>query len=173
MELATLANIAEIFGAIVVIGGVIFAVAQLALFRRQRRETTAIELARSFQNPEFAHALQVVLSLPRGLSAAKLRREGPEVEEAAMLVSLTLESVAIMVHRRIVPLKMVWELMGGVVLAAWERLEGWVEDMRQEQGREKFDEWVQWLCDQLNRYCVEDSQTPAFERYRDWRPMSE
>jgi hypothetical protein len=173
MELATLANIAEIFGAIVVIGGVIFAVAQLALFRRQRRETTAIELARSIQSPEFAHALQQVLSLPSGLSAAKLRQKGPEVEEAAMLVSLTFESVGIMVHRRVVPLKMVWELMGGVVLAAWERLEGWVMDVRQEHGREKFDEWIQWLCDQLDRYCVEGDDAPAFDRYRDWRPKAD
>ena len=80
-----------------------------------------------------------------------------------MLVSLTLESVGIMVHRRVVSLEMVWELMGGLVLGAWERLEGWVEAMRAEQGREKFDEWLQWLVERLRqREALEE--LPAWKR---------
>lgn len=170
MELQTLANLAEIFGALVVIGGVVFAVAQLSLFRRQRRETAAFELARSFQSPEFAHALQLVLALPSGLSARKLRQRGPEVEEAALLVSLTLETVGIMVHRRIVPLDVVWELMGAVSLTAWERLQGWAREVRREHGSEKFDEWIEWLCDQMTRHADRHGMLPAHERYAEWRP---
>ncbi|NIP81171.1 MAG: DUF4760 domain-containing protein [Gemmatimonadetes bacterium] len=170
MSLETLANLAEIFGVLVVIGGLLFAFVEIAQYRQQRRETAALELARSFQTPEFAHALRVVLSLPDGLGAAALRREGPEVEDAAMLVSLTLESVGIMVHRRIVPADMVWELMGGVVLTAWDKLEGWIRDVRVEQDRAKFDEWIEWLSTHLRRHFLDRGVEPAYVRYAAWAP---
>jgi hypothetical protein len=169
MDLNTLSNLAEIIGAAIVVGGVAFAFVQLAYFRRQRHDLAAIELARSFENPEFAHALRLVLSLPEGVSAKKLRGMDSQYEDAAMLVSLTLESIAIMVHRRITTLDMVWELMGGVVLSSWARLRVWAEDVRKEQGREKFDEWIQWLCDQMRRH-MELTTEPAYLRHKDWRP---
>lgn len=169
MDLNTLANLAEIIGLFTVVGGLAFAVIQISHFRQQRREMAAIEVMRSFQNPEFARAVRLVFSLPSGISAEELRERESRYEDAAMLVSLTLESVGIMVHRRLVSKSMIWELMGAVILTAWDRLHQWAQDSRREQGREKFDEWIQWLSAQLVRY--EQSQTaalPAFERYKDW-----
>lgn len=55
-ELATLANMAEIFGVIIVIGGLFFAVLQMRQIRQQRRELAAIELFRFFGNPKFTEA---------------------------------------------------------------------------------------------------------------------
>ncbi len=167
MDLNTLANVAEVIGAAIVLGSVVFAVLQLANFRRQRYDMAALELARSFQTPEFAHALRLVLSLPDGVTAERMR-EDPQYEDAAMLVSLTFESVGIMVHRRITSLDMVWELMGVVVLAAWKKMSVWASQQRMEQGGEKFDEWIQWLCDQLTRH--QQGVDPAYLKYRDWRP---
>jgi hypothetical protein len=153
-----------------VVGGLLFAAVELVHYRRQRKEAAAIELARSFQSPEFAHALGVVLALPPGLDADGLRAVGPEAEDAALLVSLTLESVGIMVHRRVVELDLVWELMGGVTLAAWERLEGWIRGVREEHGREKFDEWLEWLAGQLRRSHEAPGGPPAHIRYDGWKP---
>lgn len=170
MTLETLSNLAEVFGALLVVGGLLFAAVELIHFRRQRREAAAVELARSFQSPEFAHALGVVLALPPGLDAEALRARGSDVEDSALLVSLTLESVGIMVHREVVELDMVWELMGGVTLSTWERLEGWVRDVRAEQGREKFDEWLEWLAGQLGRSFEARGAHPAYQRYTGWRP---
>ena len=167
MDLSTVANFAEVFGALVVIGSVAFAFVQLAHFRRQRADMAAIELAHSFQTPEFTRAIRLVLTFPDGITAEEIRRD-PEKEEAAMLVSLTLESVGIMVHRRVVALDVVWELMGGMVLASWKKMEAWAQRQREEQGGEKFDEWIQWLCEQLERHAVDNQ--PAFQKHRDWRP---
>ena len=66
-ELSTLANLAEVFGAFVVVGGLAFGVVQMLHYRQQRRETAAIELLRSFQNPEFSRSLRAVLALPHGV----------------------------------------------------------------------------------------------------------
>ena len=170
MDLPTLANLAEVVGVIIVIGGFGFGVIQLQQYRLQRRARSAIEVARSLQDAEFAHALRLVLSLPCGLDAKGLRERGTEYEDAAMLVSLTVESIGLMVHRRMVSLHMVWELMGGVLLGAWVRLRGWTEDTRNEQGRDKFNEWMQWLAEQLERHKARCHPEPAFRRYADWVP---
>ena len=170
MDLNTLANLAEIIGAFTIVGGLWFALVQLLAIRGQRRDMAALEVARAFQNPEFAHALLLVLSLPSGIRAEELREREERYEEAAMLVSLTLESVGIMVHQRMVPLNMVWELMGGVILSISDKLDGWIEDVRREQAREKFDEWIQWLVTQLIKYEKDMGPEPAFLRYQDWQP---
>lgn len=170
MELNALANLAEIIGAVIVIGGLWFAVVQLLHYRQQRRDLAAIEVARSFQSPAFAQAFRLIMSLPDGICAKDLRERDPDYENAAIQVSLTLESVAIMVHRRVVDLDTVWELMGGVLLDIWDKLRCWVQDVRVEQGHEKFDEWIEWLADQMKRHKVETGAQPAYRLYKDWRP---
>ena len=165
MDLNTLSNLAEVIGAAVVLGIVAFAFVQLAQFRRQRFDMVAIELARSFQTSEFAHAVRLVLSLPNRVTA-KSMREDPKYDEAAMLVSLTLETVGIMVHRRIRSLDIVWELMGGMVLASWEKIHVSAGQQREEQGGAKFDEWIQWLCDQIKQSLQGWDST--YLQYREW-----
>jgi hypothetical protein len=70
-DLSRLANMAEIFSAIVVIGGIIFAVIQMRQTRQQRRELAAIELFRSFGSPAFNEAYRNVLHYPNGLNASE------------------------------------------------------------------------------------------------------
>ena len=172
MDLATLADLAEVIGAAVVVGGIAFGVIQLQQLRLQRRTHAALEVARTFQDAEFARALRMVLSLPCDLDAKGLREMGKDYEDAAMLVSLTVESVGLMVHRRMVSLHMVWELMGGVLLGAWCRLEGWTRETRTETGRDKFNEWMQWLAEQMERHRVGRNAEPVFLRYANWVPRS-
>jgi hypothetical protein len=169
VDLQTAANIAEVLGVVIVLVGSAFAIIQLMHLRQQRRDMAAIELARSFQSPEFGQALRLLLSLPPGLTGEELEEHGEAFLDAAMLVSLTVESVGIMVHRGVVEFDMVWGLMGGLVLGAWERVEGWAIEVRQEQGREKFDEWFQWLADRM-RECEAAGEAPAFQRLENWRP---
>ncbi|HVN33143.1 MAG TPA: hypothetical protein VMT45_14290 [Thermoanaerobaculaceae bacterium] len=168
MSLADFANLAQVVGALVVILGVAFAVVQVKEISRQRRETAAIQLANSFGSRHFAQAFRQVLDLPPGAEAAEVKRCG--IEDAAMLVSLTIESVAIMVHREIIDIDMVWELMGGVVLSTWDRLRDWSDSYRRASGREKFDEWYQWLAARLEENYSGPKAEPAFRRFARWQP---
>lgn len=170
MDLNTLASLAEIIGAIIVVGGLWFAIVQLLQHRQQRRDLAAVELARSFQSPAFANALRKVLSMPDGIQAKQMRSMEPTYEDAAIQLSITLESVAIMVHRRVIELDIVWELMGGVVMDTWDKLGVWVQNVREEQEQEKFAEWFQWLDTQLRRRKAEGGYEPAFRLYADWAP---
>ena len=94
-DLTTLANLAEIFGAATVITGVIIGVVQIHHYRRQRAELAAIELVRSFQNPEFIHAMRIILDLPAECTGPNLKERGSECEDAAMTVSITVEAIAL------------------------------------------------------------------------------
>jgi hypothetical protein len=170
MDLQTLANLSQVFGAAVVVGSIGFAFVQLAHFRRQRYEMVTVELMRSLQTPEFTHAIRLVLSLPDDASPEKVR-EDPKVEDAAMLISLTIESVAILVHRRMASLELVWELMGGVCLETWVKTRKWAADVRREQENEKFQEWFQWLCEQMTKSYAPVDQA-AHVKYRDWKPRA-
>lgn len=168
MNLETLGNLAEIIGVLVVIAGFLFGYLQIQQYSIQRRATAAIELARSLQNPPLARALRLIFTLPPGLDGAEIRERGSEFEDAAMLVSLTFESVGFMAHRHMVSLELVWEFMGGALLGSWERLEDWTHEIRDRSGDEKFNEWMQWLVEQCyRRYGREE---PAYRRYSNWLP---
>jgi hypothetical protein len=47
-----------------------------------------------------------------------------------MVAVLTFESIGVMVFRGIVPLEMVDELLGGVCVESWRRLENYTDDSR-------------------------------------------
>ena len=151
----------------VVAAGVLIGVVQLREFQRQRREVAAVELVNSFRNAEFNHALRLVWALPETLSAADLRRAGPEVEDAAVLIGTTCESVGVLVFRRVVPLQLLDELMGDAIVRFWAKLEPWVTQLRREQGRDSVFEWFQWLAERL---AERERRTTggAYVKHRHW-----
>lgn len=157
--LQNVANWAEIIGGVMVVGGLGFAILQIAHLRGHRRDVAAIELTRSIQTPEFAAALREVMTLPRGLRAAEVRQR-PGAEDAALLVSLVFESIGLMLKRGVVPIDMAWDLVGGLAPAAWSRLETWTIDVRREQSNPKFGEWTEWLASGLRTH-GERSTGPA------------
>lgn len=170
-DLSRLANMAEIFSAIVVIGGIIFAVIQMRQTRQQRRELAAIELFRSFGSPKFTDAYRNVLHYPDGLNAKQLKQRYPEGEQCAMLICTTLENVGVMMYQRIVPSAVVNNLIGSSTVILWKKLELWVEDLRDELDNPFAFEWFQWLAIKLAEQ-QDDADLPAYEAHTDWIPSN-
>ena len=170
MSLQDLANWAEIFGATTIIGGVIFALIQLREFRRQRREAIAVELMRSFYNPEFARAVYLIRQLPDGVSGAEIKEKGPEYEQAAILVTTNYETMGLLVFRRIAPFSMVRDLTGGIAVVVWKRLSRWTEEVREEQSQPSWGEWFQWLAERLMDAGKRNEIPPAHVQHANWRP---
>jgi len=169
-DLSTLANMAEILGVIIVVGGLFFAVLQMRQIRQQRRELAAIELFRFFGNPRFTKAFQLLLHLPDGLSAEDIRTKQGKLEDAAMLVSSTMENIGVMTFQRIVPFVIVNNLIGSSVIILWRKLEKWAIALRDELGDEAAFEWFQWLAERLEDYQSRDPH-PAYQAHKDWMPM--
>ncbi len=112
-----------------------------------------------------------VHSIPDGSDASAIEAD-PVVLNAAHSVGVILEGLGYSVYARIVPLRVVADLMGGTVRLAWRKLRPYVEDERQRSGSQKTFEWFQWLAAQLERHSPgrTNLEMGAHEAYQDWEP---
>lgn len=170
-ELSRLANMAEIFSAVVVIGGIIFAIIQMRQTRQQRREMAAIELFRSHGSPAFTEAFRNVLLYPDGLSAPELLESYPDREHYNMVICSTMENIGVMMFQHIVPATVVNKLIGNVTVVLWRKLEYWVNDLRTQLNDPLIFEWFQWLAITLDKM-QDDTGQPAYEAHKDWVPSN-
>lgn len=170
-ELSRLADMAEILGALVVIGGLIFAVLQMRNFRQQRRELAAIELFRSFGNADFTRAYECVLNLPEALSTAEIETQYPGQELCLMLICTTMENIGVMTFQRIVPFRVVKNLIGSSTILLWRKLQRWVFELRENLNSPEAFEWFQWLAEKLEE-CADPNELPAYEAYKSWKPSN-
>jgi hypothetical protein len=171
-NIETLANLAEIFGAMTVIGGVVFALVQLREFRRQRRDVVTLDMMGAFQEPAFARAVRLIRQLPDAVSSSDLRNRGDEFEEAAILITTTFETIGLMVHERTASYRIARELTGGLAVVMWRKLARWMSETRIEQSQPNWAEWFQWLAERFEDSAREAPQKPAYQRAVDWLPRS-
>lgn len=109
-----------------------------------------LELVRSFQSPAFTSALRRVLSLPDGADTQKIREVlGPDGEHAVYLVSLTWESLGVLVFRREVTLDLVDDFFSGPMVLSWQKLKIYSEKWRRRLNRETGNEWFHWLAERM------------------------
>lgn len=170
-DFARLANMAEILSAIIVVGGIFFAILQMRQTRQQRRELAAIELFRSFGSPRFTEAYRAVLRFQDDLSSEQLREKYASGEQFAMLISTTMENVGVMMFQRIVPSAVVNNLIGSSTMILWRKLERWVEELRVEIDDPGMFEWFQWLAMKLEEI-QDDPMRPAYVAHSDWKPLN-
>ncbi len=168
-QLSMFASVAEILGVIIVVGGLYFAVLQMRQIRQQRRELAAIELFRFFASPRFTQAYRTILHMPDGMSAEDIRTKQAKLEEAAMLISNTMENIGVMTFQRIVPFLIVRNLLGSSVVILWRKLEDWAIDLRKELDSPDAFEWFQWLAERLEEYEPKDAE-PAYQAFKSWAP---
>jgi hypothetical protein len=167
ISLQTVAYVAQIIGAGTIVTAVVFGCFQIIEYRRRRQNIVAMELMRSFYNRDLAHAVTMIRRLPDSVSATKLREQGPEVEEAAILITTTFEAMGLVVFRRIAPFSLVEELAGGMIVVVWRKLSVWLDTVREEQAQPSWAEWFQWLAEQMAAINVDSD--PAYLRHRDWK----
>lgn len=159
---------AEILGGLAVIGGIIFGVAQLRLFQRQRADRAAVEVMRSMLSEHFPSAYRLLNHLPDGVSVAEVREMGPEYEDAVFAIATVFETLGFMVYEGVIPLRVVRELVGGVALAMWRKVGPYAAELAESEDQARLVEWYEWLVDRLEE--LEDELPPgrASARFADW-----
>lgn len=170
MVLSDVANIVEIIGILAIIFGIVFGMLQLKLHRKQSRDMAIVELARSFEDPDFTEAYVLVTSLDADISDEELRSQGPEYVAAAMRVGWKFETVGVLIYKRVVPMDAMADLVGGFSLKVWSILGEWAQEMRQKENQPEFFEWYQWLVERLEER-GESTRDPAYEAKRSWREL--
>ena len=167
MDISTIANL---INAIAVTAGVIFAAAQIRQYRQRRQRDAMLELVRSFQRPAITAAQRRVLSLPDGADSAKIREVlGPDGEDAVYLVSLTWESLGVLVYRREVTLDLVDDFFSGPLVISWRKLKVYSEEWRRTLNRETGNEWFHWLAERMLEREKTSPPIPAYVAHRHWR----
>jgi len=165
-----ISNIANLINAIAVTAGVIFAAVQIRQYQRQRKRDAMLELVRSFQSPAFTAALRRVLSLPDRADTAKIREVlGPDGEDAVYLVSLTWESLGVLVFRREVTLDLVDDFFSGPLILSWQKLTVYSNEWRSNLNRETGNEWFHWLAERMLEREKASPPVPAYIAHRNWR----
>ena len=170
-DLETLANLAEVFGTLTIIGGLLFAVIQIRQYRQQLRETATLELMNKFQTPEFSQAFRTIRSMREDLPSSELIADNPEIEAAAMYVCSVYETVGVLVFRRILPFQVVEDLTGGAIALCWRKLHTWIEEVRAETSNKRVFEWFQWLVERCSEQQQKELKSlPAYEAHHLWKP---
>jgi hypothetical protein len=168
MTLSELANIVEIIGILAIVFGIVFGLLQLRQHRKQSHDMAILELARSFEAPEFTEAYMLVSSLDAGIKDKELQSRGTEYVDAAMRVGWKFETVGMLVYHRVVPLDAMANLVGGFSLKLWSILSEWADEMRRTKNQPEFFEWYQWLVERLEER-GESTREPAYIENRVWR----
>ena len=169
-DLQNVANMAEILGALLVVAGVIFALIEIRHFRQQRQEAAAMEIMRSFQSSEFTQGLRLVMDFEQVCRSCDEEVMPENLQNAAVLVSTTLESTGLMVYQRIVPFSLVQQLMGGTIQASWRVLSPHTEMLRHKSNRPSVHEWFQWLAERLGEFPEYRDEEGAYSKYLNWKP---
>ena len=167
MTLSDIANLVEIIGIVAIIFGIVFGLLQLRQHRKQSHDMAILELARSFEAPEFTEAYMLVTTLDAGILDEELQSRGPEFVAAAMRVGWKFETVGMLIYHRVVPMDAMADLVGGFSLKLWSILSAWAEEMRQSKQQPEFFEWYQWLVEKLEER-GESNSDPAYLAKRAW-----
>lgn len=69
MNLETMAQYAEVFGVLTIIGAVLFSWYQIHQLKKDRRSAAAFKLTEIYHSSTFAHGMHVVFNSPENLSA--------------------------------------------------------------------------------------------------------
>jgi hypothetical protein len=162
-HLAFYSSVAEIFSALTIVIGAVFAGVQYTQYRKRERNRIAGDLCSRFSEPEFARAIALLRRMPDGVDMKTMQSMDVEYEEAAQIVGMMFETMGLLVFRDVASFKLIQELTGGLLLMMWRKLETWITTTRVEQGNPRFGEWVQWLAERIAE--EEAGMVPAYNAY--------
>src|SRR5438552_18753077 len=111
MDLSTLANVAT---ALAVLTAVAFGLLEARRAREERAERGAFAAVQAILTPEWMKSMIVVQSIPDGSTASEIEGDA-RVFAAVQAVGCILEGLGYSVYARIVPLRVVGDLLGGTV----------------------------------------------------------
>ena len=162
-------GLAEIVSAAAVLIGFGFAVSELRRYRSHRARESALALVGSFQTPEFAQALMLMIDLPQDLSKKELEeRLGPEMKLVWLLMT-TWESLGVLLYRGVVDIRMVDDFFSGPIVMSWLKLEDFVLEARSKDQRDTYFEWFQWLAERMLEREDRTRRVPAHVQYKNWQ----
>lgn len=159
-----LASLAEIFGGVAVIFGILFALVEFRRYKKDVQREAAVALARSFQTQEFVAAIRFVLELPEPIGISDYNSLPETKKDLVWLIFGSMETIGIRVSRGDLPIELVDELYSIPVVEGWRKLVPLVEDLRDKFDSPQTWEWYQWLYERMCERHKHAPRVPAHVR---------
>ncbi|HEV2608247.1 MAG TPA: hypothetical protein VGT79_09730 [Xanthomonadaceae bacterium] len=166
IDLATILNLVS---TIAIVGALIFTALQVRQANRWQRDQAALAMIKTVMRDTLTRSMELLAELPAGAQRVDIERSGPETGRALLEFGVGLESIGYMAFRRMVSLKTVDELMGGMTLMYWSRAKSWAEQERTRTGNPRFFEWCEWLADRIGERRAQRRHVPAQLQHALWR----
>jgi len=165
----SLTGLLSLVSTLAIVAAGVFAGIQVRQLNKQRARDSALQLAHSFQTPEFVNAVNIVFDLPENLSRNEIEsRLGDSLIDVLVMFG-TFESLGILVYRREIDISLVDDYCGGVIVLAGRRFKRYLTDVQESSGRATYYEWFQWLCERFEERESAKPAVPAFVAHRDWK----
>lgn len=154
---------------IALLTGILFGILEVRRARDLRAEKAALDVFDITVQRDIIDALVKIFDLPLKATPEQVRKSS-DVRIATQLIMNLFEYWGIMVFYRIVPLRTLDLLVGGVVRGSWSRLENYVLDERISVSNPALAEWFQWLADRLVEYPQPEKEFGAHVAFSKWKP---
>jgi hypothetical protein len=165
MNFSLLLNLVTTFA---ILAGVIFAGAQLKQLKKRRERESALQMLNSFQTHDFMTAYHIIFNIPDGLSKKEIEDYAGDKIVSILVLMGTFESLGILVYHDEVSLDLVDDFFSGVIVLGWKKLKKYILATREQNQRETFAEWFQWLAEQFEKRESATPPVPAYKAFHDW-----
>ena len=149
-DLETWSQVAEIVGGATVVAGVAFGALQARQWLRQRRDTAALEILRSYQDEVWTRFVRRIYLLPDHADPRQIGAD-PELEQAAVYVAVALNGMAYAIHQGTVPRRVFIDWDPDTPRICWRKLDRWVRAVRRHSGGPRVYHWFEWWVGELER----------------------
>jgi hypothetical protein len=160
-------DIASITTALTVVIAVAIAIVQFRREDQRKRDSGTLDYLRLWQTSDWTRDARAMLAIQPDATPESIDARGEEFTAAMVRVLNTYETVALLVHRGLLPADIVFET--APISAVWARLRPWVERRRGQAGPDAF-VWFEWLVDRFHEYEVVRHTRPAPDSFREWLP---
>lgn len=162
-----LEGIGGVATALAVVIALVFGLAQMRQFARQRIDAVAMQLLGSMLTPEFLVAYDRVIMLEDDTPAATIR-DDEALRHAVLHLDFAFEEAGAMVFERILPLHFVDRQLGGMARATWRKSRVFVMAERA-HANASSGEWWQWLVERMEEDPAPGKREGAHVAFRSWR----
>lgn len=162
----------QLIATAIMIIGIGFGIQNIRQYQASRKRESAILMLNSFQTSEFVRGLLCIFDLPENVNKAELDSLPIDQFLAVYMVMGTWERLGVLVYRSEIELGLVEDAYSGPVIQSWQKLEGYVLELRANLGQDTAMEWFQWLAERIMERETASQPSPAYIAHRDWRPRS-
>jgi hypothetical protein len=149
--------------------GIIFGLLQLRHFHISQEREADLLLLNSLRTGELFHGLWVIQGIPTGLTKGEIETRYADDMKWVYQAMRTWELFGALVFNREIPIEIIEQAFDDPILQSWEKLEKYVNELRDELQRERLFEWFQWLAERIAAREGESTRKPAPSAFQDWK----